>query len=62
MEISLTSLGSSHTFLSPQSRTEAASRFCSFNDTMVIAIKGPPRRRVATLSRQGAIGNLMRIL
>lgn len=46
MEISLTSLGSSHTFLRPQSRTEAASRFCSFNDTMVIAPKGFLRRRV----------------
>lgn len=35
MEISLTSLGSSHTFRSPHDSTDAASRFCSFRDTMV---------------------------
>ena len=35
IEISLTSLGSSHTFLIPQLRTEAASRFCSLRDTIL---------------------------
>lgn len=34
MEISLTSLGSSHTLFLPQPRTDAANRFCSFNDTI----------------------------
>ena len=37
MEISLTSLGSSQTLRTPQSSTEAASRFCSFRDTMAPA-------------------------
>jgi hypothetical protein len=34
MEISLTSLGSSHTLRRPQLRTLAASRFCSLSDTI----------------------------
>lgn len=33
MEMSLTSLGSSHTFLRPQPRTEEASLFCSLRET-----------------------------
>lgn len=35
IEISLTSFGSSHTLRRPQLRTEAASRFCSFRDTIL---------------------------
>ena len=46
MEISFASLGSSHTLRSPQLRTDAASRFCSFRDTMAVqrqtAAAGPP--------------------
>lgn len=34
MEISLTSLGSSHTFRSPQPSTDAARRFWSLSDTI----------------------------
>lgn len=40
MEISLTSLGSSHTLRRPHCSTEAASRFCSLRDTMA-AKSGP---------------------
>ena len=37
MEMSFASLGSSHTLRSPQLSTDAASRFCSFKDTMAVS-------------------------
>ena len=37
MEMSFASLGSSHTLRSPQLSTEAASRFCSFKDTISVS-------------------------
>ena len=48
MEISLTSLGSSHTFRNPQSNTDAASRFCSLRDTILTARIRLPWRLLTT--------------
>jgi hypothetical protein len=41
IEISFTSLGSSQTLRRPQFRTDAANRFCSFNDTIVPLLRYP---------------------
>merc|ERR1712157_313833 len=41
IEISLTSLGSNHTFLFPHLRTSAASLVCNLSATMVARRKGP---------------------
>jgi hypothetical protein len=41
MEISLTSLGSSHTLRSPHFSTELASLFCSFRDTILPFLTRP---------------------
>ena len=50
IEISLASLGSSHTLRSPQLSTEAASRFCNFRDTMSVPTAAAP----AELSQRGS--------
>ena len=50
MEMSLASLGSSHTLRSPQLSTEAASRFCNFRDTMAVPTAAAP----AELSQRGS--------
>jgi hypothetical protein len=52
MEISLTSLGSSQTLRKPHFRTEAASRFCSFRDTILPRLRRAER---ATVTEKGAV-------
>lgn len=67
MEMSLTSLGSSHTFLRPQPRTEEASLFCSFRETCTphartqfnhgVSMRAQaPRSRRAARCREAGLG------
>lgn len=51
--ISLTSLGSSHTFLLPHLSTEAARRFCNFRDTIVQTVLHAQRTQQQRRSADG---------
>lgn len=59
MEISLTSLGSSHTFPLPHLSTLAARRFCSFSDTISVSLS-PPSLPVSLSPRAAGTAKKMR--
>lgn len=58
IEISLTSLGSSQTLRRPHFRTEAASRFCSFSETMLTppCVSKHLRERGSNIASAGPYG------